>query len=109
MPVKVADGIVGISISRLNGSSFGLLRPVNDGEYHSLALLARFVDDTPLTKKERKAVRETMMTALQASICCQKRIQEVSQTASDRMLALLMKAMIAIDKFRHRKTPRPIF
>ena len=109
IPVKVADGIVGRFISCVSRLSLDLLRLLYNGEYHSLAFLAPFLGDTPLMNMERNAVRETMMTALHASICSQKRIQVVSQVVSERIPALLIEAMTAMDKFRHRKTPNPIF
>lgn len=111
MPVSVARGIWGrgFALSMSSRSGKGRLRNSllfqEPGEYPGEGRLV-----VSVTKKERKAEVETMMTAILHSCCIQNASQTMStELAPSLMPAILTMATMAITSERQRKRARPSF
>lgn len=77
-PENVAGGIVNLSnfCRSLSLSLLFLARNRSVEGIQGLALLL-FMPGFPATEIERKAVNESIVTAIQASICCHKKIHRI--------------------------------
>ena len=113
MPVNVADGMLGSS-SRCSSSlrrwSLLCLMAWTVLEYQGfLAAFLRAPEFSDFTNADGKAVRETMATATQASICCQMKSQTSSKVPRNLSPDTRIEATIAMKRFRERKIPRTNF
>lgn len=89
-----------------------LLRFINSTVFEYQAFLAPCIrprEAAEATKTERKAVREIMATATQASICCQRNIQTSSKLPWNMRPETRTEAVMAMKRFKERKMPRKNF
>ena len=115
MPVIVARGIWGKWWSISSLSDWSIFRRHADAFFllmYQCRLRIRSLHrrDSCVTKKERNAERETMMTAVQASTCCQNIAHTMSVAWSGRRIDEMRTiAMIIMKIERHRVVPKMSF
>ena len=103
IPVNVAEGIVGSGIPAF---FVQWITGFRDTCLSSCLILGGDTLEPVDTKKERKAVTETSITATQASICCQK-IDQFSSTKSPSVNPeALTSAATHMTKLKHKENPR---
>ncbi len=109
IPVSVADGIWGNPCKASSSQrrwAFLRFMALMVLEYQGFLppdLRAREASEP--TKTERKAVRDIIATATQASICCQTKSQTLSNVPRKLRPDTRTQAVIAMNRFKERKRP----